>query len=72
MPDNIARKRLKKKMLDRWENEGGRVCTEPTSGDKDGPTNDHPGEGKQVSSSSDNSTSRIPALPTKRNKRTRK
>lgn len=25
MPDPIARKRLKKKMLDRWENEGGRV-----------------------------------------------
>jgi hypothetical protein len=23
MPDPIARKRLKKKMLDRWKNEGG-------------------------------------------------
>ena len=26
MPDPIARKRLKKKMLDRWENEGGSDC----------------------------------------------
>jgi hypothetical protein len=23
---NVARKRLKKKVLDRWENEGGRIC----------------------------------------------
>ena len=26
MPDPIARKRLKKKMLDRWENEGGAIA----------------------------------------------
>lgn len=25
MPDNIEKQRLKKKMLDRWENEGGRI-----------------------------------------------
>jgi hypothetical protein len=29
MPDNIERKRLKKKMLDRWENEGGRIAADP-------------------------------------------
>ena len=31
MADPIARKRLKKKMLDRWENEGGRIATDTTS-----------------------------------------
>jgi hypothetical protein len=30
MPDRISRKRLKKKVLDRWENEGGRLCDEET------------------------------------------
>jgi hypothetical protein len=28
MPDNIERKRLKKKMLERWENEGGRIAAD--------------------------------------------
>jgi hypothetical protein len=28
MPDNIERERLKKKMLDRWENEGGRIAAD--------------------------------------------
>ena len=68
MPDNIERKRLKKKMLDRWENEGGKVSTEPTTADKGEPTNDHLSEDKQLSASSDNST----APPTKKPKRTRK
>jgi len=71
MPDNLARKRLKKKMLDRWENEGGKVSTEPTTADK-GSTNDHLSESKQLSDSSDNSTSRTPASSTKKQKRTRK
>lgn len=26
MEDEISRKRLKKKVLERWENEGGRLC----------------------------------------------
>ena len=72
MPDKIARKRLKKKMLDRWENEGGRISTEPTTADKAEPTNDHPSEGKELSPSSDNSMGGTPASPTKTNKRTRK
>ena len=33
MPDPIARKRLKKKMLDRWENEGGAIAADTTTGD---------------------------------------
>jgi hypothetical protein len=28
--DSTSRKRLKKKVLDRWENEGGRLCDDPT------------------------------------------
>ena len=72
MPDYIARKRLKEKMLDRWENEGGKVSYQQTTADKDGPTNDHPNEGKQVSASHDNSIGGRPASPTKRKKPTRK
>ena len=33
MPDPIARKRLKKKMLDRWENEGGAIAADTTTAD---------------------------------------
>ena len=29
MPDSIERKRLKKKMLERWENEGGKIADDP-------------------------------------------
>ena len=71
MPDQIARKRLKKKMLDRWENEGGRI-TEPTSADETRPTSDHEDEGKQLSASRVNSTVGTPASPTTRLKPTRK
>lgn len=31
MGDSTSRKRLKKKVLDRWENEGGRLCDDPTT-----------------------------------------
>ena len=72
MPGNIARKRLKKKMLDRWENEGGTVSTEPTAADKGGSTNDRLSESKQLSDSSDNSTGGPPTYSTKKHKRTRK
>ena len=27
--DPVSRKRLRRKVLERWENEGGRICTEP-------------------------------------------
>jgi len=29
MEDPVSRKRLKRKVLERWENEGGRICKEP-------------------------------------------
>lgn len=39
MPDYISRKKLKQKVLDRWENEGGRICDEQTEKFKSGSTN---------------------------------
>ena len=65
MPDLIARKRLKKKMLDRWENEGGRIAADPTSADNTTPTSEPKGEGKQRSASRNNSTVGAPASPTR-------
>jgi hypothetical protein len=72
MPDKIAGKRLKKKMLDRWENEGGSITAGPTSAGETGTMSDHECEGKQLSTSRDNSTVGTPASPTKRRKPTRK
>ena len=72
MPDPNARKRLKKKMLDRWENEGGRIATDTTSADASRPTSEDKGHGGKLSSPSDNSTVGATASPTKRRKATRK
>jgi hypothetical protein len=72
MPDPIARKRLKKKMLDRWENEGGRVAPDTTSVDSIKPASEDKGRSRKQSSPSDNSTAGTPAVPTKRRKSTRK
>ena len=72
MPDPIARKRLKKKMLDRWENEGGRIATDTTNADANGPTSEVKGHGKKPTSPDDNSTDSVAASPTKTRKPTRK
>ena len=53
MPDPTSRKRLKQKMLERWENEGGRIASETTSTDKNGPIKEH---GKKLASRSDKET----------------
>ena len=71
MPDPIARKRLKKKMLDRWENEGGRIAADTTSSDSNRPS-ENKGHDKKLSSPSDNSTVGGPTSPTQRRKPTRK
>ena len=68
MPDPIARKRLKKKMLDRWENEGGRIATDTTSADASRPTSEDKRQGRKLSSPSDKSSDSVPASPTKRRK----
>ena len=67
MPDPIARKRLKKKMLDRWENEGGRIAAD-TAADDTRPTSEGKGPEKNLSSQRGNSPIRKPAAPTKRRK----
>ena len=72
MSDPIARKRLKKKMLDRWENEGGRIATDPISGDASRSTGEDKGRGGKRSSPSDNSSVKAPASSTKRGKPTQK
>lgn len=72
MPDQLARKRLKKKMLDRWENEGGRIDAVPASAEETRPMSEREGEGKQLSAPRDNPTVGSPTSPTKRRKPTRK
>jgi hypothetical protein len=42
MPDNISRQRLKKKVLDRWENEGGKVLADQTGIIKSSLPEEHP------------------------------
>jgi len=72
MADPVARKRLKKKMLDRWENEGGRIATDTTSADASRPTGEDNAHDRKLSSPSDKSTVGEPASPTKRRKPTRR
>ena len=72
MSDPIARKRLKKKMLDRWENEGGKIAPDTTTADATRPTSEDMGQGRNRSSPSDKSLAGAPAAPTKRRKPTQK
>jgi hypothetical protein len=72
MPDPIATKRLKKKMLDRWENEGGAIAAETRNADDTRPKSEGKNHGKKLSSQHDNSTIGAPAFSTKRRKPTRK
>ena len=68
MADPVARKRLKKKMLERWENEGGRIATDTT----DPSTSTTEGRGKKLSSSADNFTVGAAPSPTKGRRPARK
>jgi hypothetical protein len=72
MSDPIARKRLKKKMLDRWENEGGRIAADTTSANESRLTSEDKSHGGKLSSPNDNSTVVGDASPPKRRKRTQK
>ena len=72
MPDPIARKRLKKKMLDRWENEGGRIAGDTTNADATKPKSQNKSQVKKLSSPRDNSTVGATASPTKSSKPPRK
>jgi len=72
MPDPIARKRLKKKMLDRWENEGGKIASDTTSADATKPKRENNSQVKKLSSPRNNSTVGVTASPTKSSKPPRK
>lgn len=67
MPNPIERKRLKKKMLDRWENEGGRIGTDSAAADDTKPASEHERKDKQLSASRSNQTVGGPS-PTKTRK----
>ena len=56
MPNEVERKRLKKKMLDRWENEGGRIAADPVTPDQGKPASQKKGKDSQPRAS--NSSSR--------------
>jgi hypothetical protein len=72
MGDPVARKRLKKRMLDRWENEGGKIATDTTSSAPTTPTTEGQRHLKKLSSPCDNSTAAPPASPRKGRQGTRK
>ena len=72
MPDPIARKRLKKKMLDRWENEGGALVPDTTTADATTSPSRNKGPGNKTSSARDNAKLPAPASPTKKRKPTPK
>jgi len=55
--DDIERKRLKKKMLDRWENEGGSIAADPVIANQSNLASRGDGEGTQASVS--NNSSRV-------------
>jgi hypothetical protein len=68
MPDYNARKRLKKKMLDRWENEGGRVAADSTIPSETNPASNADRQGNRTPASPDKSTSGAPGIRTKKRK----
>jgi hypothetical protein len=68
MDDEITRKRLKKKVLDRWENEGGRIVADPAGSDEGGPKKSHRGEHKRPSGSRGKAPAGAPPTPTKKRK----
>jgi len=51
MDDKTARERLKQKVLERWENEGGKTET-PKTAPRNNPTKDHESEANPSSRSS--------------------
>src|SRR5687767_11339723 len=61
MAEDVDRKRLKKKVLDRWENEGGRIVADPAGADGGGPKSVHGWGLGQPSGSPGNSAAGSPA-----------
>ena len=67
MPDNIERKRLKKKMLDRWENEGGRIAADSLIANQSKPASHREGKDNQARAS--NNSSRVGSISSRKKKR---
>jgi hypothetical protein len=67
MPDDSERKRLRKKMLDRWENEGGRIAADSSLTNQSKGASQREGEGDQAFAS-DNS-SRTESLSSRKRRR---
>ena len=72
MPDDNARKRLKKKMLDRWENEGGRIAADSTTSSESNPASNPDSKGNRTPASRDKSKVGTPETRTKKRKLTQK
>ena len=72
MPNQIERKRLKKKMLDRWENEGGRVAPDPVILNQSKPASQRRGKDSQPIGSNTNSRIENISSRTKRRALTQK
>ena len=66
MPDNIERKRLKKKMLDRWENEGGSIASEPVIPKQTKPASQRKRKDSQLPASDNSSRSDVSSSRKKR------
>ena len=64
MPDNIESKRLQKKMLDRWENEGGSISTHSVIANQSKPASQREGEGDQAHAS--NNSSRVDSISSRK------
>lgn len=67
MPDNIERKRLKKKMLDRWENEGGSITADPVIANESNPVSQR--EGKDSQGPASNNSARVDSISPRKKKR---
>lgn len=73
MPDYIARKRLKQKVLERWENEGGRIeAADLASAHRNNLARDPESDGNRSSHPRANSRVRTLNAPTGKRKPTRK
>ena len=68
MPDEIERKRLKKKMLDRWENEGGRVAADSVIANQSNPVSQQR-ERKGSQAVASNISSKIDSISSRKKRR---
>ena len=72
MPDENTRKRLKKRMLDRWENEGGRIAADSTISSDSNPASKPDSKSNRTPASRDKSKLGVPGTGTKKRKLTQK